>query len=112
VLQGIDEEGGHLGDVAPNAPFPDHPNLCQVNVSPACTLRAGVPGEDTFQGGYRTGPFHLQGSASGNVLAVSVGTVQASVTDGTFGSDAPGIVIHSSGSTAVHKVDNFQATLH
>jgi hypothetical protein len=44
--------------------------------------------------------------------AVSGGSVQTSVTDGTFPSDAPGIVIHSSGSTAVHKADNFQATLH
>lgn len=56
-------------------------------------------------------PFHLQGSATGTTLAVSVGTTQTSVTDGTFGSGAAGIVIHSAGgSTAVHKADNFQAT--
>jgi hypothetical protein len=58
-------------------------------------------------------PFHLQGSATGTTLAVSVGTTQTSVSDGTFGSGAAGIVIHSAGgSTAVHKADNFQATLH
>ena len=53
------------------------------------------------------------GSTSGNALAVSVGTVQTSVTDGTFESGAAGIMIQSSGgSTAVHKADDFQATLH
>jgi hypothetical protein len=53
----------------------------------------------------------LQGSATGTILAVSVGSVQASVTDGTFGSGAVGIVIHSSGgTTAVHKADTFQVT--
>ena len=58
-------------------------------------------------------PFHLQGSAAGTILSVSVGTVQTSVTDGTFASGAVGILIHSSGgSTAVHKADNFQAVFH
>ena len=47
------------------------------------------------------------------VLAVSVATVQTSVTGGTFGSGAAGIMIHSSGgSTVVHKADDFQATLY
>jgi hypothetical protein len=57
-------------------------------------------------------PFHLQGSANGTTLTVSVGTTQTSVTDGTFAAGAVGIVIHSGGgTTAVHQADNFQATV-
>jgi hypothetical protein len=59
-------------------------------------------------------PFHLQGIVNGTTLTVAVGTVQTSVTEttGTFSSGAVGIVIRSSGgSTAVHKVDSFQATI-
>ena len=57
-------------------------------------------------------PFHLQGSANSMTLAVSVGTTQTLVMDGTFTSGAVGLVIRSSGgSTAVHKVDTFQATI-
>jgi RHS repeat-associated protein len=56
--------------------------------------------------------FHLQGSASGTTLTVSVGAVQTSVTDGTFTSGAVGILIHSGGgSTPVHQADNFQSTV-
>ena len=56
--------------------------------------------------------FHLQGSASGTTLTVSVGAVQTSVTDPTFTSGTVGIVIHSGGgSTPVHQTDNFQATI-
>jgi hypothetical protein len=55
--------------------------------------------------------FHLQGRASGTTLSVSVGTVQTSVTDGTFGSGAAGLVIRSGGgTTAIHKADTFQLT--
>jgi hypothetical protein len=58
--------------------------------------------------------FHLQGSANGNTLSVSVGTVQTSVMEavGTFASGTTGLFIHSGGgSTAVHQADNFQASI-
>jgi hypothetical protein len=58
--------------------------------------------------------FRLQGTANGNTLAVSVGTVQTSVTEtvGTFTSGTTGLFIRSGGgSTAVHQADNFQASV-
>jgi len=48
VLQGIDEEGGHVNDAPANALFPHHANPCQVNLSPH------VPSELT--GVQATGP--------------------------------------------------------
>ena len=56
--------------------------------------------------------FHLQGSASGTTLTISVGAVQTSVTDGTFASGAVGLVIRSGGGlTPIHQADNFQTTV-
>jgi hypothetical protein len=59
-------------------------------------------------------PFHLQATASGTTLTVSVGATQASVTDlaAPFTSGSVGLVIRSSGgATPVHKADAFQAAV-
>jgi hypothetical protein len=59
-------------------------------------------------------PFHLQATANGTTLTVSVGATQTSVSDLTapFTSGSVGLVIHSAGgATPVHKADAFQAVV-
>ncbi len=57
--------------------------------------------------------FHLEGRVSGTTLTVALdGVDKGSITDGTYGPGAVGIVIHSGGgATPVHTADNFRATV-
>jgi hypothetical protein len=55
--------------------------------------------------------FHLQATANGTTLTVSVGATQTSIADTTFASGAVGFFIRSGAGTPVHQADNFQATV-
>jgi hypothetical protein len=57
--------------------------------------------------------FRLEGRVTGNTLTVALdGVDKGSVTDSTFVSGATGLLLHSGGGTTpVHRVDNFRATL-